>query len=912
MHILVSLLKRSSIKPVIPAAILCLILQGTTFAAPVPLATPLSPVTEGVSSPVRVAVDPSGNLYLTDPRGGGVLRYSSAGKLLQVISTNKPPQGIAVTAGGNLVVSQGDYAAIVSRTGAEIGRLGIGAGQFKMANGVAIDAAGRIYVVDSLDNCVQVFNANGTPFSMASAAPGKPANSFGSFGNLPGQFSSPAGIAYEKSSDQLAVADTLNGRVQFFTLLGVHQKTVGSPGSGPLKFTSPQGVVFEYTKDPVPVVKRIYVVDGFQSNLQAIDPAGSGTFLGFIGSYGTANGQLMAPSDGAFDAVNGRLIVVNGYGNLTVYGISDAAGPIPGVTPPALAINPLPVQTGVSTLTISGTVSVGANVAVATDTAASDGAATVTGTTWSYAITGLVPGVNGITVTATDASGNVATKTASIALSETAPSLAINPVTALTNLDSQTITGVIDAGVNVTVRTNTSATAGAVTYPTTTSWKCAITGLVPGENTITATAAKTGGGSASASAVITLDSTAPALAVSALANGSTTSLQTQNIMGSATDANFDKVTVNGQPVLVVNGAFSMPLILKSGDNGITVVASDLAGNATTDKRTVTFDAARPQSAIATPADGAVTNAGTLTVNGTVAANSTVTVGGAPAQMSGGNWTASVNLSPGINTFEVKVVDLSGANSTVKRTVMYNPAGPEVAVTLPGQDFTTNQAKLGVAGTASAGVTVTATVNGASKPVLFSNGSYSFTADLPGEGVYRVAVTALDNAGQAATTIRNVVYDTTPPQLTLNPVTASMPTNISGTIDPDAVLTATDKSGAVGAVTVGGGTWSVDLTGVSYDPATLVITATDAAGNRSAKTPTATSVAYGDLDGNDRVEIADALRALQIAAGIVEPTGNDLLHGDLAPFVDGKPAPNGVIDVGDALVILRKIVGLASW
>jgi hypothetical protein len=37
-----------------------------------------------------------------------------------------------------------------------------------------------------------------------------------------------------------------------------------------------------------------------------------------------------------------------------------------------------------------------------------------------------------------------------------------------------------------------------------------------------------------------------------------------------------------------------------------------------------------------------------------------------------------------------------------------------------------------------------------------------------------------------------------------------------------------------------------------------------------------------------------------------------LHGDVAPLVDGKPAPNGIINVGDVVVLLRKLVGLVSW
>jgi hypothetical protein len=69
---------------------------------------------------------------------------------------------------------------------------------------------------------------------------------------------------------------------------------------------------------------------------------------------------------------------------------------------------------------------------------------------------------------------------------------------------------------------------------------------------------------------------------------------------------------------------------------------------------------------------------------------------------------------------------------------------------------------------------------------------------------------------------------------------------------------------------------------------------------------------GDLTGDSTVDIADALKALRIAAGIDTATTTDLRNGDVAPLVNGVPAPDGSITTGDAVVILRKAVGLASW
>ena len=56
-------------------------------------------------------------------------------------------------------------------------------------------------------------------------------------------------------------------------------------------------------------------------------------------------------------------------------------------------------------------------------------------------------------------------------------------------------------------------------------------------------------------------------------------------------------------------------------------------------------------------------------------------------------------------------------------------------------------------------------------------------------------------------------------------------------------------------------------------------------------------------------VLDALKALRIAVGIItNPTPADMLHGDVAPL----GAPDGRIDAADALLILKKAVGLVSF
>ena len=94
------------------------------------------------------------------------------------------------------------------------------------------------------------------------------------------------------------------------------------------------------------------------------------------------------------------------------------------------------------------------------------------------------------------------------------------------------------------------------------------------------------------------------------------------------------------------------------------------------------------------------------------------------------------------------------------------------------------------------------------------------------------------------------------------------------------------------------------------------TASDLAGNTAVGTgPSATFTvdnSSGDFNGDGVVDMVDALKALRITAGLDVPTGQDSAHGDVAPLVNGRPQPDGKVDMGDVVVILRKAAGLPSW
>lgn len=805
--------------------VMALILPGVTYGVDAPRVTVMAPLSKGMIFPARLAVDAAGNCYVADTRGRAVLKYDPTGNLMLTLGTSLPAAGVAVTADGKILVSQGDSVVIFDGAGNETGRLGKGAGQFKMANGIAVDGTGYIYVVDSLAHSVQVFTPSG-----------RYSTSFGSYGTAAGQFSMPTGIAYEKISNQLAVADSLNGRVQFFDTVGVHRKTIGGSTSSPVQFTSPQGMAFEYAGGQNPGLKRMYVVDTFQNLVQVVDPSGNGTLLSYVGEYGTAAGKLMHPSDAVFDQAGSRLIVANGKGNLTVYGI-DAGTPPVDTTPPILSITRISAQTDVSAQAIGGTVEAGAIISVKVNTGAQIGPVTHgSSTSWQCTITGLEPGENVLTVTARDASGNSAKQTAIITYRLPPPVLTINRVPALTGAMNMVITGTVDAGGVVTVSNATTGTSGAATV-TGTSWSYPVL-LAQGANTINVTAQRPFSASVSDTRAITLDNTPPTLTVSTLPDKSHTSTQTQNITGFVSDRNLHGVMINGQPAPVVNGTFSSAVNLNPGANLIAIKAEDLAGNNTTDTRVIYFDTTKPVITITGPADGLCTNKNIVTFSGLVNKGATVTVGGTQALMNGTRWKATVILSEGLNTVEVVAVEPHGNSSSLKRTIILDFAGPEVYITDPGQDLATNKSPLVFTGTVGGAsrVSLSYSINGgAAVPVKVTKGKYRFQLNFPTDGAYGVAVTAVDDAGNAGSSVRTVLYDTTLPELTIATANAPASAVLNGTVEPGATVTVTDKNGTAGTVVVNNGAWIAELAH-GYDPATLTVTATDAAGNKTKSAP----------------------------------------------------------------------------
>lgn len=114
------------------------------------------------------------------------------------------------------------------------GGLGNGAGQLDTPTGVALDAAAkRLYVVDSANNRVQIFNASNGDFIAA----------FGSYGSGPGQFILPKAITVSLAG-LVVVCDSALNRLSQFTSDGVFLTSWGTSGSSDGQLSHPSGVLY--------------------------------------------------------------------------------------------------------------------------------------------------------------------------------------------------------------------------------------------------------------------------------------------------------------------------------------------------------------------------------------------------------------------------------------------------------------------------------------------------------------------------------------------------------------------------------------------------------------------------------------------------------------------------------------------
>ncbi|OGR45003.1 MAG: hypothetical protein A2X35_06300 [Elusimicrobia bacterium GWA2_61_42] len=138
-------------------------------------------------------------------------------------------------------------------------------GQVRSPRGIFIDPKGMIYVADTGNDRVQIFNPDGT-FS----------NMFGESGSGDGQFKGPASVAVNAKGN-IYVADTRNRKVKAFSPDGIFLFAVG-PEVGNLILSNPVAVRCDENKNVYVLdaaLKKVVVLDAMGKFLRIWDDSGS-------------------------------------------------------------------------------------------------------------------------------------------------------------------------------------------------------------------------------------------------------------------------------------------------------------------------------------------------------------------------------------------------------------------------------------------------------------------------------------------------------------------------------------------------------------------------------------------------------------------------------------------------------------
>lgn len=172
------------------------------------------------------------------------------------------------------------------------GTLGDGRGQLNNPKGIAVDKiTGEVFVADTDNDRIQVFTNNGEYLRQ-----------WGSLGSNNAQFNKPLAIAID-STGRVLVADSQNNRVQVFNTGGVYLATIGGPGEADGQFSLPTAVTTD-------TANNIYVADYNHNKIQKFAATGA-----FIKSWASPSTRELAMS------VLDQVIASHAQGtfNVTVY-----------------------------------------------------------------------------------------------------------------------------------------------------------------------------------------------------------------------------------------------------------------------------------------------------------------------------------------------------------------------------------------------------------------------------------------------------------------------------------------------------------------------------------------------------------------------------------------------------------------
>lgn len=211
---------------------------------------------ESLFSPIGVAVDQQGNLYVTDSVNCRVYKFDRDGRFLRTLTAPvelQRPAGIAVSPDGKKyvvdVLARKLY--VFAKDDACLGEFPKAGAEPKLNSpiNVAVDRLGNVYVTDAMDFNIKVYDPDGSL-----------KRTIGQIGDGPGSFARPKGVAVDSDLD-IYVIDATFENFQIFDQEGRLLYYVGKYGDKPGEFSLPSGICIDRQD-------RIFVTDTYNRRIQ--------------------------------------------------------------------------------------------------------------------------------------------------------------------------------------------------------------------------------------------------------------------------------------------------------------------------------------------------------------------------------------------------------------------------------------------------------------------------------------------------------------------------------------------------------------------------------------------------------------------------------------------------------------------
>ncbi len=245
--------------------------------------------------PFDVQVLKDGRFVVTDIRQASLLLLDGDGALIRRVTRvgDIPlgsPVSIAVDGTGRVFLADSGRRGIIRLTD-----------DLRSAQIFAVFPDSRIAGIALSEDCLFAVDAEHHRVHCLDPNSGKEKFCFGTRGTEPGNFNFPTDIAV--MGEQVFVLDTLNFRIQIFDLDGRFQSMFGGPGDGGGHFAHPKSLALH--PDGL-----VFVTDVAFDNIQVFDTAGR--FLTVVGGHGQADGMFWMPSGICLDNRN-RVVVSDTY-----------------------------------------------------------------------------------------------------------------------------------------------------------------------------------------------------------------------------------------------------------------------------------------------------------------------------------------------------------------------------------------------------------------------------------------------------------------------------------------------------------------------------------------------------------------------------------------------------------------------